>query len=156
MINKTRNLSPIEYVKRLEIEWWICNFRRKICKSKDERARYGRIANLKKERLISICERNQIPHIFSQNDLMEVLNKFFTKSGGGCPDFEGLTSVDIQNYYSKGSDVRCFYGFDEFTKKAIIKIGKIMEFFEDEKKVEIIFSNEDVEVLELRQVSRIF
>jgi hypothetical protein len=158
---RTRNLSPAEYLHQLEIEWWICNFRRKIYPSDFFNSRsmvrknFGKIASLKRSRLIEISERNDLPTIFSDNKLMKQLNQKFNEGGGGCPIFEGITNEDIKNYYSDNADVRCFYGFDE-NKKPIVKIGKIKSCDLEQKIVEVILDNNVIESIEFNSVSRIF
>ncbi len=154
MNTKTRKLSPVQYIKQLEIEWWICNFRRKIHPVNSQRRNLGKIANLKKERLIDISERNELPHIFIDSDLMKKLNQSFNQNGGGCPSFEGIKDEDILDYYSAEADVRCFYGFDT-DNKPIVKIAKIKKCNLLAKTVTI--ENENVEeTMEFNAVSRIF
>jgi len=156
MYEAKRNLSALEYLKVLEIEWWICNLRRKIYPSRQEKAHYNKVASLKKCRIIEMSERNELPHIFNDdNDLMKQLNKHFSQNGG-CPVFEGKTPEDVLYYYSKNSDVRCFLGNLPNSLKSIIKIGKIISFDETNELVLVKLDNGNEENLSFLCVTRIF
>lgn len=154
MRTKDRNLSPIDYIKVLEVEWWICNLRRKIYPSITDKNFYNRVANLKRDRIKSMSERNEIESIFTDKEKMRALNKKFMKEGG-IPIFEGMTESDLINYYSPNNDVRCFLGFGE-DHKEIVMIGKILNFDKISRKVEVIFDKNETKIFEITKVSRIF
>lgn len=151
---KSRNLSPVEYLKQLEVEWWVNNLRRKICPIVNEKKYYRKVSLLKKDRIIELCSTHDLPNIFSDEKLMKELNKRFMSSKGGCPMFEGITTEDKVYYYYPGSAVRCFYGFK--AGKAVIKEGKIENVDFSLQTVFIIFPCGNVEGLEFNRVSRIF
>ena len=151
---KTRDLSTLEYVRVLEEEWWVNNLRRKIYPGFKDKKRFSRISSLKKARIIEISERNELPHIFNDNDMMRELNKRYSVNGG-CPVFPDRNEEDVINYYNINSDVRCFYGFNE-DNKPIIKIGKIVGFDQLGGTVEVNTDNSNLEHLPIKDVTRIF
>ncbi len=151
--NKSRNLSTLEYIKVLEVEWWINSLKRKIYPSKVDKGYYTRVTMFKKSRIIDMSDRNQIPHIFNDNDKMKELNKRLSPVGG-CPEFEGRTDLDLINYYLPNSDVRCFYGFEN--RKPLIKVGKIISFDIKIHQVEVQVENEQAKFLTTSSVTRIF
>lgn len=151
--NEKRNLSALEYLKVLEVEWWINNLRRKIYPGKKDKTYYNTASSLKKSRIIEISERNELPHIFNTPELMKELNKRFSLNGG-CPVFDKRTETDIRNYFIKTSEVRCFFGFDN-DKKSIIKIGKIIDF-DYEKGIVVVEIEGKTANLLMEYVTRIF
>jgi len=153
MFEEKRNLSALEYLKVLEDEWWVCNLRKKIYPSKKDKDYYNNSANLKKSRIIEISERNDLPHIFNNKDMMKDLNRKFS-SKGGYPTFPKQNENDIRNYFMKNSDVRCFLGFND-EEKPIIKIGKIIDFDINKNIVTVVLEKENQELL-CNCVTRIF
>lgn len=151
---KSRNLSILEYIRVLEIEWWVCNFRRKIYPNPKDKQHFTKVSHLKRLRIIEMSERNELPHIFDDNEMMKNLNKSLS-SKGGCPDFPDKNEVDVYFYYLKDSEIRAFYGFDGIGKP-IIKIGKIVSFDIVCNKVEISLESGDCEILAIEHVTRIF
>ena len=122
---KSRDLSTLEYLRQLNQEWWICNLRRKIYPRREDKAYYNRVANLKRDRIKEICERNEIESIFDNKTQMRELNKFFMRAGG-MPIFDEMTELDVTNYYLPDNDCRVFFGMEE-TNKPKIQLGKIKE-----------------------------
>lgn len=151
---KGRNLSALEYIKVLEVEWWVCNLRRKIYPTKNDKSHFGKVSLLKRNRIIEISERNEIPHIFSDSEMMKELNKRFSAKGG-CPDFPGRNEDDIEFYFYQNNEVRCFYGFDK-EGKSIIKLGKIRSFDIESSLVEVEFEKKNTDNLDMTMVTRIF
>jgi hypothetical protein len=147
------NKSTLEYLQVLVDEWWINNLRRKITPSSKDKKYFNKVCALKKARIIEICDRNEMPSIFSDKELMKSLNKKFNGKGG-MPIFTGATETDEENYYAVDKEVRCFYGFED--DKPIIKTGLIKFFDKDNGKVLVKFNDVDDELLLKKNVSRIF
>lgn len=151
---KDRDLSILEYLEVLQREWWVCNLRRKIYPDLKSKNNFNRIANLKRDRIKEIAERNDIPSIFSSREEMKKLNKEFMREGG-FPIFPGLTEEDICNYYLPQNDARIFLGFGE-NKQPIVKIGKIVSFDQVNRKVTVTFEDSEIVEFPITKVSRIF
>jgi hypothetical protein len=152
--NKSRNLSPIEYLNQLETEWYICNLRRKIYQSTNDRNYYNRVANLKRDRIKDICERNNIPSIFTSRELMQKLNKQFIATGG-LPIFKEITENDIINYYYPNNDVRCII-IDPKTGQSAIKYAKTTILDLKNRQIQVVFTDNTLYWLGFSQVQRIF
>lgn len=150
---KTRNLSPIEYLRQLEVEWWICNLRRKIYPEKKLKNYYDRVANNKRDRIKEICVRNSIPSIFDDRNLMQELNHRFTITGG-MPRFSGQTETDIINYYYPGVEVRCIV--PGLTQNTDIIYARTLEIDLKTSTVKVQKADKTLYQLEFAQVQRIF
>jgi hypothetical protein len=150
---KKQNLSTLQYLDKLNIEWWVNNFRKKIYPKIKDKEYYKRVCELKKNRIIEISQRNNIDCIFDNEEKMRLLNNKF-KVDGGIPLFEGLNNLDLVNYYYPNSDCRVFLGNSE--GKPIFLLGKIKNFFKDLNSVEVLLEGDsDPKTFLINKVARI-
>jgi hypothetical protein len=150
---KKQNLSTLQYLDKLNIEWWVNNFRKKIYPKIKDKEYYKRVCELKKNRIIEISQRNNIDCIFDNEEKMRLLNNKF-KVDGGIPLFEGLNNLDLVNYYYPNSDCRVFLGNSE--GKPIFFIGKIKSFLKDLNSVEVLLEGDsDPKTFLINKVARI-
>lgn len=133
------NLSTLQYLEKLNTEWWINNFRRKIYPKIKDKEYYKRVCDLKKNRIIEISERNSITNMFEDTVKMEAINARF-KVEGGIPLFEGLTNLDLINYYLPGNDCRVHLG--NAGGKPIIFFGKIKNFYKESNSVQVLIEGD--------------
>lgn len=107
MSNKTRHLSPLEYLKVLQEEWYVNDLRSKIAPNFRDRNFHRRVADLKAKRVQEMCERNKIPCIFAtEQSLEEYKKRFIVNHELGMPIFNGITELDVQNYFAPRTDVK--------------------------------------------------
>lgn len=147
--NKSRNLSPIEYLHHLSKEWWINDFRSKIYPKIKDKEYYKKVRELKKQRIIEISNRNDIPCIFDNKQMMnELVNSFIVR--GGFPIFDGLKNDDLINYYLPNNDCRIYMG------GKVVLLGKIKGFDIKTNQVLVQLQGEnDIKSFILTKVSRI-
>lgn len=124
-LRKTRNLSVAEYFNRVQQEYLIAEFRRRIYSSSKDKAYYTKVMNYKQEKFIDISERNALKSIVNDKQtLKEVRSTLFDSHG--VPLFE-MSEVDLMNYYTVGVDfsydgqVCTFLGLE--SEEAIINLG---------------------------------
>lgn len=112
MSNKSRDLSIIEYLERLQLEYVVAELRRKIYPKKRDKEYYERVMEGKREKIEDICTRNSLDSIFSDKD---ILSHYYKRVyGTGRPDFTyrnekerlRLEEKDIENYYFIGESFK--------------------------------------------------
>lgn len=124
MTNK-KNLSLLDYLEALQKEYFISESRSKFYYNPKNRQYYNKVCGFKKEKILKIQNENNIPTIFSSESEYKRI-KELTLTPKGLPiDMDPYDYTDVENYYSKGSDVKCFTGDNEFS------LGKIVNFNKD-------------------------
>jgi len=104
MKEKDRNLSVLQYLDKLQEEYYICELRKKIYHSVSCKKYYSRVMEFKKEKILDISEKNNLRNIF---DDIDIRNKFMriVYPEFGMPMYP-MTGDDLINYFMVGSDVR--------------------------------------------------
>jgi len=121
-MRKSRDLPTLEFLKVLQNEFIIAEFRSKIhFASKDY---YRRVMDGKRAKIEDISLKNNLPNIFNDNSLKEEFYKRFYPEWG-MPLFEGTDSKDFFLYFRANSPVQ----FKNENGEA--EIGLIKEFNDD-------------------------
>ena len=135
---KTRHLSLLDYLEILQKEYFICEIRSRFYHNPKDKQYYKRVSEGKKAKITKIGSDNNIPNIFTNDNLFsKIKDKVYPVNG--LPQFE-MTQLDIEHYYSIGSDVRCLVDDSESAYgkvvKNLIKSQKILVKFKysDEEK----------------------
>lgn len=121
---KDRHLSIAEYFDILQLEYYICEIRKKIYAEIRDKDYWGYQMENKKKKIEDIAFRNSLKSIFNDDDVKKsYIKKVYPEMG--LPNFNlnskyKLTDNDITNYYRVDSDVRVHIGDGED------KIGKIV------------------------------
>lgn len=116
-MNKTRNLSLLDYLHILQKEYFLCDSRSKFYYNPNDKRYYGRVAGHKREKILKIQKDNTIKTIFNDESIFSKI-KAETLRPNGLPIESN--QKDIEHYYSRASDVKCFIGENDFV------LGKIV------------------------------
>jgi len=103
-MGKDRNLTILEYFEKLQIEYFICEIRRKIYPSPVDKRYYKKVMLMKKQKIDDISQRNNLDSIFT-NDEVRIDFQKRVYPDVGMPKFD-LTEQDIKYYYLEDTDVR--------------------------------------------------
>lgn len=110
---KDKDQSIFEFYEALQMEYLICELRRKIYPRDKDKKYYGKISSFKESKIRDISERNHLPSIFSSEDTRkDISSKIFGEFG--LPKFSyrnenerlELQPKDVYYYYNKGVEVR--------------------------------------------------
>jgi hypothetical protein len=125
-MEKSRHLSPYDYLEVLQIEYIITELRRKIYVKRKDKDYYQRVLKGKKTKIEDICNRNSLPCIFSDSDEKK---KYYQRVYPivGFPNFfykdkekEAESVVkDFYYYYHVDTDFRILDG-------EVTRVGKLM------------------------------
>lgn len=117
-MNKTRNLSLLDYLAALQKEYFLCDTRSKFYYNPNDKRYHKRVAEHKRDKILKIQNDNGIKTIFNDDTVFRKM-KSITLKPNGIP--LEPTDKDIEHYYSKGSDVKCFTSKDDFILGKIVK-----------------------------------
>lgn len=139
-INNVRKLSVVKYFEQLQNEYITAKIRSQIYPSYGDRQYWKKVMQRKKDKITDIAERNKIPSIFSDQELLKKVDSKI-KGPQGFPifnykdqnEYDKLYLSDLNNYYHKGSEVRvnptettfCFgiiENFDQSKNLVLVKI----------------------------------
>lgn len=150
----SKDLSVFQLFDVLQEEYIICELRVKIYPILKHKEYWKNTAQMKKEKILDIANRNSLPCIF---DHKEIKKSFEQRVYGdsGLPKFyypdknrEDFQKMwDIVNYYRPESEIKFMEG-----KK--VKVGIIQSFDYDNKKVTIVYDENQVS-FDLDKVTRI-
>jgi len=143
---KSRDLPLLEYLEVLIKEYLVADTRRRIYPGRKDRAYYTRVAEGKKEKIIDIAVRNQIPHIFNS---VEVRQRYYeTYFPKGKLPYVLTTDGDLINYFSKGADV--------IIQDTDIRYGKIVDAdFKEQNVLVQIKDTDKIVALKFHEVRRV-
>lgn len=150
---KSRNLSTLEFLEVLQIEWIVADLRAKIYPKINDKNFWKNVRAGKEATIKKISENNKLPNIFTDSDLLRTIEERVYRDKP-YPEFVYRDEAhkleqgywDLCYYYHKGSDVR----FDYYGE---IKTGKIVEYkpygstlivHSDELKEDIVFPLKEV------------
>jgi hypothetical protein len=143
---KTRDQSILEFFETLQIEYFICEVRRKIYPAKSDKSYYEKLMAYKKSRILDIAERNKFPTIFDDEETKRYY-RGLVYPDEGLPKFP-MSAKDLHNYYLPTTGVRFYEGK--------VKTGKIISANFDNNTVIVKVRTEPGERLFLfKQVTRI-
>lgn len=134
---KTRDISIYELFEILQKEYIVCILRKKIYPFHKHKKYWGFVAEKKKEKILNIAERNNLPNIFSSSDIMNSLSNYIYGKGG-FPNFIYRDDEhklkqerwDFINYFKINSEVK-------INIEGVILIGKIIRFNYETKKISV-------------------
>lgn len=123
-----RKLGVYDFFQTLQIEWIVADLRARIYPSDKDKAFWNKVKEGKKKRIEGIANQNQLPTIFTDEEMLRILEVRVYQSQG-LPKFtyrdEATKAVqqplDFLYYYNKGADVR----FEDF---GVTKVEKIKSF----------------------------
>ena len=143
MTVKDRHLPIPIFLENLETEYLMCEFRSRIYVSPADKRYYKRVMGYKKDKILSISERNGLPTMFQDEAIYkEKRKKLF--DAHNRPIFQ-LTAPDALNYYSKDAwfkDIRTS------------KVGILQEADLNKGVLKISFQN-SVKILKFEEASRV-
>ena len=147
-----RNIAIIEYLERLQLEYFVSELRSKIYPRVRDKKYYRRVMDGKREKIEDISEKNGIPNIFNSKKIQKQFrSNVYLPEGLPCFHYfneekrRGLEEPDFSNYYQIGSDVK-------IKTAEGIELGKIKSVAETSIEVQL---TDSVEVREFNQVTRI-
>ena len=70
-----RHLSPYEYLKQLQYEYVCSNLRNRLYNREVDKNYWAKIAETKKKKISEIAERNSLPTIFDDEDMLKYYNE---------------------------------------------------------------------------------
>jgi len=144
MVEKSRNLSLVEFYSLLQLEWISYFVRSKIYK-RDFADYYKKICKDKKEKIFSISRKNCLPNIFEdKNYLQKYLDQFLVDFG--IPEFQykddkvknKMSPWDRFYYFDKGVSVK-------FIRENKIEMGEIV--YNDKKNSIVTVKSDDFDEL---------
>lgn len=111
---KDKNQSILEFYEALQLEYFICEIRRKIYISQKDKNYYKKVMDFKRSKIEDLSLKNGIPSIFSNEDIkIEYIKRTYPKCG--LPEFIKCynntklamwTDNDNSHYYSIGKDIK--------------------------------------------------
>ena len=147
-MTKSRNLSPLDYLDRLQIEWFQNFLRNKIYIDPSERSHYKRVMANKEAKIRDIAGKNEVPSIFTDTDVYRNIQK---KVLGECGCPETLTPLEVDYYYQPGQDVKVV------ADDAPVKTGRIVSFVAESHIVSVKLRGEEtVRPYPAKAVTRVF
>lgn len=148
---KDKDQSIFEFYETLQMEYLICELRRKIYPKDKDKSYYTKTGNHKEEKIRDISERNQLPSIFNNNGTRaEISARVFNEFG--LPNFmyknkdeaDELKPKDIFYYYNEGVEVKV--KTDEGMKIGTISSGVDAEWkvIDGSKYKQLVINSSDV------------
>lgn len=110
---KDKDQSIYEFYETLQMEYLVCELRRKIYPRDKDKKYYGKTALHKEKKIKDISERNHLPSIFNDETLKKsLMDRIFGEFG--LPKFtyrndeekRELQPKDVYYYYNSGIEVR--------------------------------------------------
>lgn len=144
MNTKDRDIPVATYLDKLQNEFLICDFRRKVYPSPVDKRYYKKVMSYKKDKIEDISGKNKLPNIFNDSELLKKLRKEIYNEENQ-PVFT-LNENDIVNYYGEGNSFRII------SKN---KIGVLKNVSIKDNVGEIHISDSEVENIMLQNISRI-
>jgi hypothetical protein len=110
---KDKDQSILEFYETLQIEYVVCDLRRRIYPREKDKKFFQKTCNFKEAKIKDIAERNQLPSLFDSDVIKrEILAKVHNEYG--IPNFiyrneaerVELKAKDIYHYFREGSEVK--------------------------------------------------
>lgn len=98
---KSRNISILEFLENLQLEYLLYELRSKIYPKKEDKIKYKKIMQFKEDKIFDICSKNNLRNIFNDGEILnEIESKFYNEFGNPI----NMTNRDKYFYYLLGSD----------------------------------------------------
>lgn len=140
-----RKLSTYQYFEILQVEWLVADLRCRIFTNDKDKNYWHRVREGKQIKIESIASKNNLPTIFTDDDLRRDLeNRIYNDYS--YPNFHYKDEAhkqaqgywDLLNYYSKGVEVR----YEVFGE---VKVGIVVDYTPLAKEIRL----QDVKTKEL-------
>jgi hypothetical protein len=156
MAYKDRNISPVEFLKRLQLEYICAEIRKKIYITDSDVSYWNKVMEGKKIKIIDLSTKNFLPTIFNNDEEKIALYKEVYNQQG-LPNFIyknqstelTLKPNDIKFYYYPNTSVRVY------PKNEPMFLGTIKFTNYEAELLEIHSNSGEVGVYPMSQVSRI-
>lgn len=103
---KSRHINILEYLDRLQIEYYQADFKRALHHSPKNKAFWRKVMAWKKEKILDVCSKSGIDNIFNNEDeAAEYRLKVFPDAKSIAIKFE-LKPDELKLYYSVGAPVK--------------------------------------------------
>jgi len=100
-MTSSRNLPIAEYLRQLQLEYLMYQLRIKIYANSEEKKKFKEILEFKKEKILDICNNNNLFNIFDNEDVLtEIESEFYNEFG--IPN--QMTKKDKYFYFKIDSD----------------------------------------------------
>lgn len=140
---KDRNISIAEFLMNLQKEYVISDFRRKVYVSPADRRYYQKVMDFKKEKIDNISERNNLPTIFTSDEVKKGIYS------------ELFDSLNKPKFNMTEDDERFYFSYDsEFILHSKKRIGKLQKVIFDKNQAVLLLDEELIHV-ELTDISRV-
>lgn len=96
-----RNLSILDYLKQLQLEYLLYELRIKIYPKSEDKKNFKEILEYKENKILDICQKNNLDNMFTNGEILtEIENDFYDQFGNPT----NLTKRDKYFYFWLGSD----------------------------------------------------
>jgi hypothetical protein len=100
-MKKSRDISILDFLENLQLEYLLYELRSKIYPKKDDKQKYKEIMQFKEDKIFDICSKNNLRNIFNDGEILqEIESKFYNEFGNP----KEMTNRDKYFYYLIGSD----------------------------------------------------
>jgi len=100
-MKKSRDISILDFLENLQLEYLLYELRSKIYLKKDNKQKYKEIMQFKEDKIFDICSKNNLRNIFNDGEILqEIESKFYNEFGNP----KEMTNRDKYFYYLIGSD----------------------------------------------------
>lgn len=156
-MNKSRDLSIVEYFEASQREYIVAELRKKIYPKRSDKTYYHKVMEGKREKILDISDRNDLPCIFNDQDSKKQMYQE-VYGAGGLPNFIYRNDKDREEY--ERYDLEYYYHFEKDVKvkgeDGSIILGKINDVNFDERIVFVrLRKSEKTLPFEMKHVSRV-
>jgi hypothetical protein len=103
---KSRHLNILDFLDKLQVEYYQADFRRSIHHSPKNKAYWKRVMEGKREKILDISKRSELANIFNDStEADEYRSRVFPSTKSIGIKFE-LTTEEAELYYAPGSPVK--------------------------------------------------
>jgi hypothetical protein len=96
-----RNLSILDYLKQLQLEYLLYELRIKIYPKSEDKKQYKKILDYKENKILDICKKNSLDNMFTNGEILKEIESDFYDQFGNPKE---LTKRDKYFYFWIGSD----------------------------------------------------
>lgn len=151
---KDRNLSTIDYLEILQMEYIVAELRYKIYKNAKDKAFYLKVMNGKKFKIEDINKRNSLPTIFNDDVVKEKYYKQIYLNSG-FPKFMYVSEKHRLDYQTKDFDYYYTLNCDfKISLNNTVTIGKLKSINKENNEATLLVENKLITIL-LDKITRI-
>lgn len=100
-MSTNRNLSILDYLKQLQLEYLLYELRIKIYPKSSDKKKFKEILDYKENKIIDICKKNNLHNMFNNGEILkEIENDFYDQFNNP----QNLSKRDKYFYFWIGSD----------------------------------------------------